>query len=146
MSLYIYDHYDTEKVCAITNNDLFFDKVTASKLDDRAVRMVSEIDDADLFLDRGRVRKRNVPASEGLLMDISTGCKTVLNVMYNPRLCFSTIECGTNALWKIIRMNEGRIIYYPRPFHGELLHCNIIYRNKHYTNLSSLFLALRENR
>ena len=29
--------------------------------------------------------------------DLSTGGKTVLNIFYNPQICFSQRECGENA-------------------------------------------------
>ena len=40
---------------------------------------------------------------------LSTGCKTVLNVMYNPDKVFCIKECGENALEALYRLSRGAV-------------------------------------
>lgn len=78
----------------VRDNPNYFMKHTRKKLDDRATKLLSYIDEAtyvdtDIFNDRfGR----------GLYWsNLSCGGMTVLNVFYNPEVCFDCFECGTNA-------------------------------------------------
>ena len=40
---------------------------------------------------------------------LSTGCKTVLNVMYNPDKVFDIRECGDNALDVLYALENGKV-------------------------------------
>ena len=40
---------------------------------------------------------------------LSTGCKTLLNIFYNPDIIFDIRECGENALDLIYALPEGNI-------------------------------------
>ena len=40
---------------------------------------------------------------------LSTGCKTALNVLYNPDKIFNIYECGDNALDVIYAFDEGKV-------------------------------------
>lgn len=64
---------------------------------------------------------------------LSTGCKTLLNIIYNPSICFSVAECGPNALETLSIIKDG-IIYWERPvlFLTEDLSCDIEYDGNHY--------------
>ena len=73
-------------------NDLFFDRNTASLLDGQADRIIESIDDVALDIDR-----------------LSTGCKTVLNVLYHPEKVFCLKECGDNALEILYRFETGYV-------------------------------------
>lgn len=43
---------------------------------------------------------------------LSTGCKTLLNIVNNPDKCFDVIECGPNALKLLSFIKDGNILYY----------------------------------
>ena len=77
-------------------NDVFFNKYTSEKIDERASDIIQEIDQSNM-VDKYTIRSR----FDGSVLNIdklSTGCKTVLNVMYNPDKIFDIRECGENAL------------------------------------------------
>ena len=40
---------------------------------------------------------------------LSAGCKTVLNVLYNPNKVFCLKECGNNALEVLYNLEEGNV-------------------------------------
>lgn len=44
---------------------------------------------------------------------LSTGTKTLLNVLNHPDKCFSTIECGYNALTLLMGFTEGQAVLHP---------------------------------
>lgn len=88
-------------------NDLFFNKNTAIKLDERAERIIEQIDESKLAGKFKIVSKFN-----GVILDIdclSTGCKTVLNVMYFPDKVFCLKECGENALEVLYSLENGAV-------------------------------------
>lgn len=69
---------------------------------------------------------------------LSTGCKTILNILYNPNICFDIAECGQNALEALSLLDSG-IVYWDKPTLF-LLHdtdCNILYNGKQYSKYKS---------
>lgn len=88
-------------------NDLFFNQNTVSKLDDRANAIVEKIDASKLI---GKYKMES--KFNGVTLDIdclSTGCKTVLNVMYFPNKVFCMKECGDNALEVLYGLETGAV-------------------------------------
>ncbi|SFR70566.1 DUF4869 domain-containing protein [[Clostridium] aminophilum] len=88
-------------------NDLFFNKYTAEKLDERAVNIIYTIDHSKM-MDQFSFQSR----FDGCLLNIdklSSGCKTVLNVMYNEDKVFDIRECGENAVDAIYELGSGNI-------------------------------------
>ena len=88
-------------------NDIYFNKYTAGLLDDKARDIIWQIDQSEM-LDKYAVRSR----FDGTRLNIdklSTGCKTALNVLYNPHKVFDVSECGENALETIYSFEEGSI-------------------------------------
>ena len=86
-------------------NDLFFNQKTASRLDDHAEKVIKQIDDSELIS-----KYKIVSGFNGATVDVdclSTGCKTVLNVMYFPKMVFCLKECGENALEILYSLEEG---------------------------------------
>jgi len=97
----------------ITLNDIYFNKYTAEQLDERAAAVISAIDRSEME-NRFSIRSR----FDGAVLNVdklSTGCKTVLNVMYNPDKVFDIRECGDNALDMIYALPCGNI-YCAYPF------------------------------
>lgn len=72
---------------------------------------------------------------------LSTGTKTLLNVLSHPDKCFSTIECGYNAISYMLNFNQGNV-YIPNTFifSPGLTSDNIdiVWDGKHFTKLSEL--------
>ena len=88
-------------------NDLFFDRNTASLLDGQADRIIESIDEAKR-IGRYKISSR----FDDVAVDIdrlSTGCKTVLNVLYHPEKVFCLKECGDNALEILYRFETGYV-------------------------------------
>lgn len=86
-------------------NDIFFNQNTAGKLDERAVRFIEMIDDSKL-LSKYKIRSRFDDITLNI-DQLSTGCKTVLNVLYYPDKVFCLKECGNNALEELYEFEKG---------------------------------------
>ena len=88
-------------------NDVFFNQNTVSKLDDRAKVIVEKIDNSRL------IGKYKIESKfNGVTLDVdclSTGCKTVLNVMFFPDKVFCIKECGGNALEVLYKLEDGAV-------------------------------------
>ncbi len=88
-------------------NDVFFNKYTVEKLDKKAEEIIKKIDQSQL------VNKYTIKSRfDGGILNIdklSTGCKTVLNIIYNTDKVFDIRECGENALDVIYTLEEGNI-------------------------------------
>ena len=88
-------------------NDVYFNKYTVNLLDDRARSIVSRVDDSELidnYTMKGKFDDTIMNTDK-----LSTGCKTVLNVMYNPDKIFDIRECGENALDLIYALEDGQV-------------------------------------
>ena len=88
-------------------NDIYFNQNTSSILDDRAKKIIEVIDGSKL------IRKYKICSRfDGITLDIdklSAGCKTVLNVLYNPDKVFCLKECGNNALEILYGLESGKV-------------------------------------
>lgn len=104
----IYKHGQIPKsIETVKLNDVYFNKYTAQMLDNRANRIIEKIDHAELT---GQYTIKSCFDGTTLNTDkLSSGCKTVLNVMYNPDKVFDIRECGDNALDMIYSLDEGKI-------------------------------------
>lgn len=88
-------------------NDLFFNQNTVLHLDDCAKAVVEQIDGTKM-LSKFKIESK----FGGVMLDIdclSTGCKTVLNVMYFPEKVFCMKECGENALEILYALKDGAV-------------------------------------
>ena len=88
-------------------NDLFFNKNTALKLDGRAAKIIEQIDEAKV-ISKFQIRSK----FHETVVDVdclSTGCKTVLNVLYFPDKVFCIKECGENALDILYGLESGQV-------------------------------------
>ena len=88
-------------------NDVFFNQNTVSKLDVRASAIVEKIDESKL------IGKYKIESKfNGVTLDVdclSTGCKTVLNIMYFPNKVFCLKECGDNAIGAVYCLEDGAV-------------------------------------
>lgn len=88
-------------------NDVFFNQKTVSRIDDKASAIVEKIDASKLI---GKYKMES--KFNGVTLDIdclSTGCKTVLNVLYFPDKVFCLKECGDNALEVLYGLKAGAV-------------------------------------
>lgn len=87
--------------------DVYFNQNTVSVLDDRAGAIVEKID-ASRLIGKYKIESK----FNGVTLDIdclSTGCKTVLNVLYFPEKVFCLKECGDNALEVLYSLEAGTV-------------------------------------
>jgi hypothetical protein len=88
-------------------NDVYFNTKTSDLLDSRAEDIISIIDKTKI------INKYTIASQfDGTNLNIdklSTGCKTALNILYNPDVIFDIAECGDNALDVIYTFDEGNI-------------------------------------
>ena len=88
-------------------NDVYFNEVTFDLLDERAKEIVEKIDGTEI-LSKYKVKSRF--GDEILNIDkLSSGCKTVLNVLYNSDKVFWIMECGENALEVLFQLEKGNV-------------------------------------
>ena len=88
-------------------NDVYFNQKTASILDERAEKIIEEID-GSMQVGKYKIRSR----FDDIIIDIdklSAGCKTALNVLYNPDKIFCLKECGNNALEVVYSLEQGNV-------------------------------------
>ena len=100
-------------------NDIFFNQNTETRLDDKATKYIQLIDASEL-ISKYKIRSR----FEDITLNtdqLSTGCKTVLNVLYFPDKVFCLKECGNNALEILYGFEEGYVYseYAMIPFNME---------------------------
>ncbi|MDO5416517.1 MAG: DUF4869 domain-containing protein [Lachnospiraceae bacterium] len=92
----------------IRMNDAYFDKITFRDLsmDQAVAEIIKEIDGSEV------ISEDMVKTPFGgmvFLTELSTGCKTAINVYKNPKSLVSCEEAGDNAVEVIIRNGIGRI-------------------------------------
>ena len=104
----------TEKVDSenwIIKNDLFFNLYTSNEeMSQREIDIIRKIDNAVLRADN----RIETIYGVGILRNLSTGCKTLLNIIKHPDKVVCIEECGPNVLEVVFRMN-GIKIYMSRP-------------------------------
>lgn len=86
-------------------NDLFFNQNTVSFIDKQAEEIIDILDNSKL-ISKYKIYSR----FDEITLDIdrlSTGCKTVLNILYYPDKVFCLKECGNNALEVIYHFETG---------------------------------------
>ncbi len=94
-------------------NDIYFNKYTVEKLDEKAAEIIEQIDHSKM-LNKYTISSRFNDTV--LNIDkLSTGCKTALNIMYNTDKVFEICECGDNALDVVYSLPCGNV-YCDYPF------------------------------
>lgn len=131
----------------VKDNDSFFDVYTDLTNSSIAVDILMGVDEARFNSDVTFVgRTPDVGALNK--MCLSTGTKTLLNIIQHPDVCFDVSECGINALQFIPRIKDGIIIWrFPLiPYRGKK-DCDILYEGILYSNFSDfLNVIYKEDR
>lgn len=95
----------------ILQNDWYFNLYTSNEEfteEDRAV--ICKIDHAELTKDKHIQSKYGL----GTVRNLSTGCKTILNVIKNPQKVVNADECGPDVLDMLFSM-DGISLFMSRP-------------------------------
>lgn len=148
MSLKIYRSINDipKGIKIIFNNDSYFSGCTNLSDDDLTKSIIFKIDKAmyrSEYTFLGRDKELG-----GLNKDmLSTGCKTLLNVIQHPNICFDITECGYNALQLLPLIKNGMVLWsFPFvPYAGDE-ECDIEYDNVVYSNFFEFMEAVDSDR
>ena len=95
----------------ILQNDLYFNLNTANEeMSKNEVDLIQQIDKAKLTPDKHIETKYGL----GTIRNLSSGCKTLLNIVKHPDKVVNVEECGPNVLKVIFTMDNIKI-YMSRP-------------------------------
>lgn len=90
-------------------NDAYFDKYyTDYKIDETAKNIIKSIDNVE-YIGNHRFKSKFEENAYIKLTELSTGCKTALNVYFNVDKIFSISGCGDNAFEEILKLRDGNI-------------------------------------
>lgn len=147
MSLHIYTDkkYIPSDLQFIDNNNLFFKQTTLINTPE-CKKVLSTIDKAT-YLDENNFLPRDAEVGPLNKSCLSTGTKTLLNILNNPNKCFDVTECESNALELMCELAEGHVYWHPPClFITGSKPCDIILNNKkQFTRLRHfLTIAMRK--
>lgn len=95
----------------ILQNDLYFNLNTSNEeMSKNEIDLIQQVDGAKLTSDKHIETKYGV----GTIRNLSSGCKTLLNIIKHPDKVVCVEECGPNVL-KIIFAMDNIKIYMSRP-------------------------------
>jgi hypothetical protein len=105
-------------------NDAWFDKYFKDiDFNDTLQKIIKKIDGVE-YIGNFRVNSKFEKDTAISVRELSTGCKTALNVAAFPNKTFSVAECGDNALEVMFNYTRGNIYipYFtiPRKFKNEI--------------------------
>ena len=100
----------------ILKNDLYFNLNTSNEeMTEKDRKLIQQADDAVLTPDKHIETKYGL----GTIRNLSSGCKTLLNIVKHPDKVVCVEECGPNVLKLIFQMNNIKI-YMSRPSFVEI--------------------------
>ena len=101
----------------ILKNDLYFNLNTSNEeMTEKDRKLIQQADDAVLTPDKHIETKYGI----GTIRNLSSGCKTLLNIVKHPDKVVCVEECGPNVLKLIFQMDNIKI-YMSRPSFVEIL-------------------------
>ena len=100
----------------ILQNDLYFNLNTSNeKMSEKEIDLIRQVDEARLTSDKHIETKYGL----GTIRNLSSGCKTLLNIVKHPEKVVCVEECGPNVL-KIIFAMDNIKVYMSRPSFAEI--------------------------
>ena len=100
----------------ILKNDLYFNLYTGNEeMTEQDKKLIRQADDAILTPDNHIETKYGL----GTIRNLSSGCKTLLNIVKHPDKVVCVEECGPNVLKMIFQMDNIKI-YMSRPSFVEI--------------------------
>ena len=107
--LTIYSNQDlVNRENLIISNDAAFNVIGRIPDNDIARRLISEIEHGKYLSDTGFITRNGTIASKN---DLSTGTKTILNILTMPDKCISLAECGYNVLSFLKYIQNGSVLW-----------------------------------
>ena len=100
----------------IFHNDLYFNLNTGNEeMSQKEIDLIQQVDEAKLTPDKHIETKYGL----GTIRNLSSGCKTLLNIVKHPDKVVNVEECGPNVLKMIFQMDNIKI-YMSRPSFVEI--------------------------
>ena len=100
----------------IIQNDFYFNLNTSNEeMSEKEAAVIKQVDDAVLTSDKHIQTRYGL----GTIRNLSSGCKTLLNIMKHPEKVVCVEECGPNVL-KIIFQMDNIKIYMSRPSYTDI--------------------------
>lgn len=140
MSLIIYTekHNIPCNLKFININDSFFDVYTQLSDDDLCKEILLKIDKAEYNTPFTFFGRTKILGNLNKSM-LSTGTKTLLNIINHPDICFNVAECGNNALQFLPKIQNGNILWeMPAVAYCQEADCNIILNGVQYHDFYEL--------
>ncbi len=101
--IYVYTNKQQDSENWILKNDWYFNLYTSNeKFTEEDKAMIWQIDHAKLTEDKHIETRYGL----GTIRNLSSGCKTMLNVMKNPNKVVNADECGKNVLDILFSMEK----------------------------------------
>lgn len=118
LKIYIGNINSNNKYCQY--NDAWFDKyIDKIEVNDTMQKIIKKIDNVK-YAGNKRIISKFEPDLAISMKELSTGCKTAINIAVFKDTIFSVAECGDNALQVIFNFKHGNIyipsFIIPRPF------------------------------
>ena len=99
---------EKEKKQLVRLNDLWFNSIYSDMDFNSTVKnIIKSIDGVD-YLGEYRIQAKFTKYAIGV-KELSTGCKTVLNILACPDNIFDISECGENALEEVFKLDRGKV-------------------------------------
>lgn len=120
----------------IRNNDVYFDNMTNLN-DDSISRMIMKTSDRAKYHSPLTFIGRD-PSLGALNKDfLSTGAKTLLNILQHSDKCFDVCECENNALCLLTKIKSGNILWSApiMAYFDDDPSCSFNFQGKLYTNV-----------
>ena len=100
----------------ILQNDLYFNLNTGNEeMSENEINLIQQVDEAKLTPDKHIETKYGL----GTIRNLSSGCKTLLNIVKHPDKVVCVEECGPHVL-KIIFAMDNIKIYMSRPSFADI--------------------------
>jgi hypothetical protein len=116
----------------INVNDAFFNANCNIPNNDMIKKAMLKVDKAQ-YIDGDKFLGRNESLGALNKENLSTGIKTLINIIENPDKCFNVIECGTNVQQFFKYINNGNILWQlPVVFSTGERKCDIMCNGKHF--------------
>lgn len=143
LKVYLSKEEIPEGVSVITKNDDYFDVNT---LLDASDNFILQSIDCAVYNSENTFIGRDESLGALYRENLSSGCKTALNVVHNTDKCFSTIECGNNASDVILQLQEGQVLWVRRSIMLDLnTQVDIICGNRSCMSIKEFIEALEDS-
>lgn len=108
LKIYIKDINTEDKNYCMFNDAWFDSNVRKIDFNNDIIQIVKLIDEVKYIGDY-RFDSKFKPGTAILVNELSTGCKTAINIAAFPDKIFTVAECGDNALQVIFNFKQGNI-------------------------------------